>query len=385
MIKGIDVARYQGVIDWEKVKAAGIKFAMLKTVSTNKNFGGIYIDPTFERNYAECKRLGIPVGVYYYTYAQDKQRADAELAMLKKAITGKVFEYPVVIDVEDNKLKPLSADALTDLVIYAAETIEKWGAYAAVYTYTYYKNTELNMKRLVPYDLWIADYRGQQPDVKHGMWQYTSKGRVDGISGNVDLNWAYKDYPAIMKANSLNDFRELPAPKPVPSEPKPQQPTADNTSRKVFLSNTPLYASATSKEIVARKSGTFYLYDGVKMNGRYRITNAAERVGKQPASANVTGYINASDVEGSAPAEVPAPHPVKPQIFTGKKLSLNNAALYATATSKKAVSHKTGTFYLYDGVKMNGRYRITNSPNRVAKAPAALNVTGYIDASAVRE
>ena len=105
-IFGIDTSKYQGTIDWAKAKAGGVKFAMLKAVSTNRT--GLYIDPFFEKNYAECKRLGIPVGVYYYTYAKDKVYADKELALLKKAITGKKFEFPVVVDVEDNLLKPLS-------------------------------------------------------------------------------------------------------------------------------------------------------------------------------------------------------------------------------------------------------------------------------------
>ena len=202
----IDVSRYQGTIDWAKVQP-NVGGAMLKTVSTNKSFGGIYIDQQFERNYAECKRLGIPVGAYYYTYAQDQATAQAELAKLREALAGKSFTMPIVVDVEDNKLKPLSADALTDLVIFAAETIESWGMYAMVYTYTYYANTELNMDRLAAYDLWIADYRGKRPARKHGMWQYTSTGRMDGIAGNVDISHAYKDYPSIITRAGLTTMR----------------------------------------------------------------------------------------------------------------------------------------------------------------------------------
>ena len=206
-IKGIDVSRYQGNIDWEKVKASGVKFAMLKTVSTNKSFGGIYIDPYFERNYAECKRLGIPVGVYYYTYAQNKATADKELAMFKKAISGKTFEYPLVVDVEDNLLKPLSKSALTELIEYAVKTIEGWGCYAMVYTYLSYSNTEIDMNRLAKYDLWIAHYSTSCGYRKsHGMWQYSSKGSVPGVIGNCDMNWAYKDYPAIIKNAGLNGY-----------------------------------------------------------------------------------------------------------------------------------------------------------------------------------
>ncbi len=204
---GTDVSRYQGNIDWEKVKADGIQFAFLKTVSTNKSFGGIYIDPYFERNYAECKRLGIPVGVYYYTYAQDIDYANRELAKLKEAISGKTFEFPIVIDVEDNLLKPISRDALTDLVIHAVETIESWKCYAMVYTYLYYSNTELNMDRLKPYDLWLAAYLDTEPAKPvHSIWQYTSTGRVNGINGNCDLNYSCKNYAPIIRNAGLNGF-----------------------------------------------------------------------------------------------------------------------------------------------------------------------------------
>ena len=171
----IDVSRYQGTINWDKL-AGKIGGAMLKTVSTNKSFGGIYIDPMFESNYAACKRLGIPVGVYYYTYAQDAATVQAELDKLHQALACKTFTLPIAVYVEDNKLKPLSADALTDLVIAAADAIESWGLYAMVYTYTYYSQTELSMDRLSAYDLWIADYRANRPTRKHGMWQYTSTG-----------------------------------------------------------------------------------------------------------------------------------------------------------------------------------------------------------------
>ena len=202
----IDVSRYQGNIDWDKL-AGKIGGAMLKTVSTNKSFGGIYIDPMFETNYAACRRLGIPVGAYYYTYAQDAATVQAELDKLHQALEGKILTLPVAVDVEDNKLKPLSADALTDLVIAAADAIESWGLYAMVYTYTYYSQTELSMDRLSAYDIWIADYRGKRPARKHGMWQYTSTGRLEGIAGSVDLSHVYKDYPTIIARAGLTRLR----------------------------------------------------------------------------------------------------------------------------------------------------------------------------------
>ena len=110
----MDVSRWQGNINWNKVKASGlVSGVMLKAVSTNRKLSkrkdGLYIDPTFERNYAECKRLGIPVGVYYYTYAVSHTSADAELALLRTALTGKTFELPICVDVEEQVQKASQA------------------------------------------------------------------------------------------------------------------------------------------------------------------------------------------------------------------------------------------------------------------------------------
>lgn len=220
----LDVSRWQGIIDWNKVKASGkIDGVMLKTVSTNRKLSkrkdGLYIDPTFERNYAECKRLEIPVGVYYYTYAVSHTSADAELALLKTALTGKTFELPICVDVEDNKLCKLGKQALTDLTAYALETIEQWGFYALLYTGLNFGETRLYMggAALRKYDVWLARYPRDKSKTKpedkpktdfaFGMWQYTRTASVPGITGNADLSHAYKDYPAIIQRAGLAEIK----------------------------------------------------------------------------------------------------------------------------------------------------------------------------------
>lgn len=221
----LDVSRWQGHIDWNKVKASDlISGVMLKTVSTNsklsKRKDGLYIDPTFERNYAECKQLGIPVGVYYYTYAVSHTSADAELALLKIALTGKTFELPICVDLEDNKLRKLGKQALTDLTAYALATIERWGFYALLYTGLNFGETRLYMggAALRKYDVWLARYPRDKSktkpedkpktDFSFGMWQYTSTASVPGITGNADLSHAYKDYAAIIAKKGLDRLRE---------------------------------------------------------------------------------------------------------------------------------------------------------------------------------
>ena len=213
----MDVSRWQGDIDWDAVKASGlISGVMLKTVSTNsklsKRKDGLYIDPTFERNYAECKRVGLPVGVYYYTYAVSHTSADAELALLKTALTGKTFELPICVDVEDNKLRKLGKQALTDLTAYALATIEQWGFYAMLYTGLYFGRDNLYMTgdALKPYDVWLAAYRSKKPapEWSFGLWQYTRKGKIPGVSSDVDLSVPYKDYAKIIAKKGLDRLRE---------------------------------------------------------------------------------------------------------------------------------------------------------------------------------
>lgn len=210
----IDVSRYQGVIDWAQVAAAGYKGAMLKTVSTNRRLSkradGLYIDPTFEDNYKNAKAAGLDVGVYYYTYATSEAMADAELALVRQAVYGKELTMPLAVDVEDNKLKPMSALDLTNLTAYALEQVEKMGFYAQLYTYTGYKY-ELDMARLSSrWDVWLADYTGKTPNVtfNYNAHQHTGKGSVPGISGHVDLNVTTLNYPRIIRKKGLTRLRE---------------------------------------------------------------------------------------------------------------------------------------------------------------------------------
>lgn len=203
MFTVLDVSRWQGRIDWDTVKASGrVHGVMLRTLGSRS--GTPYIDPMFEANYSACTRLGIPVGVYYYSCAVTAPQRDAELALLHDALRGKLLQLPAAIDVEDARLRALTPDALSALVAGAARQLEHWGLYAMVYTYTHFADTALHMDSLAPFDLWLADYRGKRPARRHGMWQYTSRGRVSGISGPVDLSRTEKDYPALLHRAGLD-------------------------------------------------------------------------------------------------------------------------------------------------------------------------------------
>lgn len=218
MRKGIDVSKWQGTIDWSAVKASGIEFAILKAGGSD---AGFYRDPMFETNYSGAKAAGIPVGAYYFVGKNCTSYADgvADAKRFIQILSGKAFEYPVYIDLESTT--PADRAGATQACIGFAKTMEDAGYYCGIYASDFYGFKErLDISLLEHIDKWVARY-GSNPTyvTEHGMWQYTDNGHVNGINGNVDLDEAYKDYPAIIKKAGLNGFK---------GEEKPtEQPTND--------------------------------------------------------------------------------------------------------------------------------------------------------------
>ena len=189
-VHGIDVSKYQGSVDWAKVAASGVKFAILRAGSSTNS--GPYVDPTFEDNYKGCRENGIAVGAYIFTYATNDDDQDAELAVFLPALRGKTFEYPVFVDVEDKSLTGIGKAALTYLIKRYMDIISQNGFAAGWYSYTNFIKNYLNAAELADYPLWVADYRASLGySGQYAMWQYTSSGSVPGISGAVDLNRDY--------------------------------------------------------------------------------------------------------------------------------------------------------------------------------------------------
>ena len=201
--KGIDVSVYQGDIDWEKVKASGIQFAILKCSWGEK------IADNFEKNYAAAKAVGMPVGAYCYSYAKSVEGAKKEAEAAIKILKGKTFEYPIAFDLEDNSQLGLSKDILTNMCKAFCDTLEAAGYYPAIYSYKSWLTDKLNMTALKKYDVWLAQYNNVVTyKGTYTVWQYSSKGKVDGIKGNVDMDYAYVDYPKYIKSKHLNGFKE---------------------------------------------------------------------------------------------------------------------------------------------------------------------------------
>lgn len=205
---GIDVSKWQGKIDWTKVKSYGIDFAMIRMGTGTSSLN---VDNTALYNITECNRLGIPVGAYFYSYSYTAEQA----ALLTRSAmewikTNKVqLQYPVAFDIEfDDCHTGQPATVNTAKCKQAMQVIESYGYYGMIYASENFYRRYLDLTKLQAYDKWIAAYRGvDNIGIPHGMWQYSSKGSIPGIKGNVDKDVAYKDYAAIIKRAGLNQLK----------------------------------------------------------------------------------------------------------------------------------------------------------------------------------
>ena len=194
--QGIDVSEHQGRIDWNAVKASGIDFAILRVGFGAPSWGG-RVDYQFNRNISECERLGIPYGVYIYSYAFDNQQAADEASMVIDCLSGRNPRLPVYYDLED---KTIIADGRQSGIASRAQTfcnkISSAGYKPGIYANLNWFNNILTdpVFKSGSWDHWIAQYNSQcHYTGSYSFWQYTSRGKVSGISGNVDMNYAYVD------------------------------------------------------------------------------------------------------------------------------------------------------------------------------------------------
>ena len=185
----IDVSEHQGKIDWEKVKPQ-IDGAILRC-----GYGSDYTnqdDEQFKRNADECTRLGIPFGVYLYSYADSIEKAKSEAAHVLRLIKGYKLSYPVYLDLEESG----TSEGAVERVIVFGDIIEKAGYWCGIYANLYWWEMILK-KGLERFTKWVAQYNVacEYDGANLDIWQYSSKGRIDGIGGNVDMNECYRDLP----------------------------------------------------------------------------------------------------------------------------------------------------------------------------------------------
>lgn len=210
-MRGIDVSRWQGDIDFARVKRSGIDFVMIKAGGSD---GLRYTDSYFARNYEAAIRADLHVGAYYY---MGKTSVNLYVGLedarhFASIIGDRVFDMPIALDVEAQPAN--MRNMVTEAVIYAADKLEGMHYYVSVYgsrVGTFIDRVVDD--RLGHLDHWVADYRDYTCNNPHayirnhaGIWQYSDRAHVDGIIGNVDVDVAYKDYPSIIKNAGLNHF-----------------------------------------------------------------------------------------------------------------------------------------------------------------------------------
>ncbi len=241
LARGIDASHHNndqtanGSLDWQKIKAAGFDFVILK--AGEMATGNIFVpDSAFEANYQAARNAGLQIGAYIYSNAYSTADARAEAEAMIEALDGKQFEYPIFFDIEysDKKItdKGLTPRAITDICIEFISTMQDNGYFTALYTNNKWLTEHLIKDEVTElFDIWYARYlHSSDEDIvvneatwnteKYGaqmaMWQFSETGTIDGLVANdgndtpiyFDINYCYKDYPTLIKQYGLNGFEQ---------------------------------------------------------------------------------------------------------------------------------------------------------------------------------
>lgn len=194
MIKGIDVSKHNGTVEFKKVKDSGIKFVIIRI-----GYGGSapVKDEKFEENYNNARANGLLVGAYIYSYADSTSDIECEKEAVIKWLNGKHLDLPVFLDLEDAKTGKCTKEEITSFANDFCKYIEKNGYKSGIYANKYWLLNKIDVNNLLAnldVSIWLAEWN-KEPSYngRYEIWQYTSKGSVNGIKGNVDLNYLYED------------------------------------------------------------------------------------------------------------------------------------------------------------------------------------------------
>lgn len=292
-MKGIDVSKHQGNVNWSHVKADGVKFAILRA-GYGKEIS--QKDRQFENNYAGCKSNGIPCGAYWYSYAMSETEARREAVVCLQVLKGKTFEFPIYYDIEEKKQFALGKAKCTAIAKAFFDVLEKAGYWVGLYSSKSFLDSYFDESLRKRYAVWVAQYNTKCTySGQYGIWQKSSTGKVYGIAGNVDINECYFDYQTAIKKAGRNGFLAKKAT-------NTSKTSVSNTSKtsvtshgvastskiaagyKIQLDHMELFASSNAKKRANVLTGFYYVTDGKIINGRFRIS------AKQNGA--VTGWID---------------------------------------------------------------------------------------------
>lgn len=200
-VKGIDVSSWQGEIDWEKVKASGIDFVIIRCGFRNLTNEEIHEDSRFASNIQEANRVGIPVGVYFYSTARNEKEVLEEATFVLNLVKDYEVVYPIVYDFElfnQKRTEGIKDKRINDNAVKFLDYMRAHGYNGMLYSNLNAIQNHWDLKQFAGYKLWYAQYIDSSTyDGTYAMWQYSDRGRIDGIVGYVDLNESYIAYEIV--------------------------------------------------------------------------------------------------------------------------------------------------------------------------------------------
>ena len=196
-IRGIDVSKWNGNIDWNAVKNSGIEYVIIRCGYRGSSQGALIEDPKYKTNIQGAINAGLKVGVYFFTQAISEAEAVEEASMVLELVKNYKISYPIFLDVEASGGRADSIDKATRTAVCKAfcQTIQSGGYTAGVYANKTWLTEKIDASALGSYKIWLAQYADKPTYTgRYDLWQYQSTGKVSGINGDVDMNWSYLGY-----------------------------------------------------------------------------------------------------------------------------------------------------------------------------------------------
>lgn len=199
-IKGVDLSKYNGAVDFAKLKDNGIGFAMLRLGSRGYGSGTISLDEKFVEYAQNAQLNGIMIGAYFYSQAINANEAVEEANYIVGAVSGFTVKYPIAIDIEtvsgdEARTDKLTSKERTEVVKTFCDTVKGYGYKPVIYASRDMLISGLNLEDLVDYDVWLSDENTPTDyPYRFSMWQYNKKGKIDGITGDIDLDISFINY-----------------------------------------------------------------------------------------------------------------------------------------------------------------------------------------------
>lgn len=398
-IKGVDVSKWQGSVDWSQVKSAGYDFAMIRSSLGNESWS-TQTDPYFETNYTNAVENGLKVGVYHYSYATNASEASQEADFCLHVINGRHLDYPVAYDIEDKTQFGLSSETFGEMVQAFCSKIQAAGYKTVVYSYPKFYNAHLTSPLVSQYDTWIASTGGLTSPAFGGsfvMWQYAVTS-VSGVSGNCDVDYSYVDYSNSETNNGTPENGTTPDTPNTPSTVDPLLFKCDTTSTYTFGANKVYYYKITTPDTMVPScsssntsavSVSYYskTTDGFLFKLTSNGTGTATITTTAADGRNVSfTAVGASGTNASPSTPIPV-SPSVPSTPTNSNLTCDTATPYtfgsnsvycykittSGSTQPTAVSSNTSavTVTFYKKISGGYLYKITN----VGKGTAVITTT----------